>query len=538
MNTPPFKCLFDNDTTNIVRAAKPEYYDPKTMTPESFESGGEFTDAMIEASIDETVGTGVDVHKLSPGHSWVAWWKSASAPAEAHYRWFEQTYGKPPDAYGRYMLAGGDMVATFVRHCRKVGQAPFLSLRLNQVQAIKDKARQLNWSRWMEEHYPDYCLNEPDTTAKEQRRLNWMLPDVRRHFLTFAAEWCAYDIDGFEIDFTRHASLFRQDQTTRLQREDTVTAFVADIRRLLDRHAREGRRRWLCIKVPCHLAEYPMTGLDLERLVAEAGVDMVNVFPSFFTQQQTDLHRIRAMLPAHVGVYLEMSDCTDSTPPYGKRRTTDAQFYTAAHLAYARGAAGVSLFNFVYYRQWDGYGHQGTGGRIVQPVPFHVLRHLHDADWLAQQSQHWFLSRGYGGYDPGMLGSGKMMMNARENPQSPFPVILEPGQRVGCTLDMAPSADGWRQAGRCRIQARASLARTTLGLCLNGAALEPTPDVSEPFAHPYRYRDPSPLGQPEDYQAWTVPAELLKDGENVFEISMKEGESAELCYLDIVMKQD
>ncbi len=146
---PPCKCLFDNDTTNIVRAAKPEFYDPKTMTPESFESGGDFTDAMIEASIDETVGAGVDVHKLSP--------------------------------------------------------------------------------------------------VQERNRLNWMRPDVRRHFLTFADELCAYDIDGFELDFTRHASLFRQDQTTRLQREDSVTAFVADIHRLLDRHAREGRRRWLCI---------------------------------------------------------------------------------------------------------------------------------------------------------------------------------------------------------------------------------------------------------------------------------------------------
>ncbi len=96
--------------------------------------------------------------------------------------------------------------------------------------------------------FPDFCLNEPGTPRQEQRRLNWMLPDVHRHFLTFADEWCAYDIDGFELDFTRHASLFRQDQTTRLQREDTVTSFVAEIRLLLDRRACEGRRRWLCVK--------------------------------------------------------------------------------------------------------------------------------------------------------------------------------------------------------------------------------------------------------------------------------------------------
>jgi len=171
----------------------------------------------------------------------------------------------------------------------------------------------------------------------------------------------------------------------------------------------------------------------------------------------------------------------------------------------------------------------------VQPVPVHVLRHLHDPRWLAQQSQHWFLSRGYGGYDHRMLGSGKMMMNAREHPQSPFPVVLEPGQRVCWPLDMAPPAGDWQQAGRCRLPARASLAGTRLVLHLNGTALASTLEVSEPFDNPYRYRDPSPLGSPDDYRAWIVPAELLADSENRIEITMTDGEPAELCYLDVAM---
>lgn len=128
-----------------------------------------------------------------------------------------------------------------------------------------------------------------------------------------------------------------------------------------------------------------------------------------------------------------------------------------------------------------------------------------------------------------------MMMNAREAPRSPFPFVLAPGQRASFALDMAPPAGGWNQAGRCRIQARASLAGATLGLRLNGTALAPSADVAEPYANPYQYRDPSPLGKPKDYQAWTVPPGLLKDGENAFEISMAAGKPAELFYLDVAV---
>jgi len=144
---PPFKCLYDNDTTNIVRCLFPD--SQRRLEPGSSriplgqrEIGHEFNDEMLEASIDEAARSGVDAQKLSPGHSWVAWWKSRYMPAEGHYRWFEETYGQKPDAYGQYMLAGGDMVATFVRRCRERNIAPFISFRTNQVQAIKENARE------------------------------------------------------------------------------------------------------------------------------------------------------------------------------------------------------------------------------------------------------------------------------------------------------------------------------------------------------------------------------------------------------------
>ncbi len=363
----PFKCLYDNDTTNVRYLTKDGPNDERDC---------HFTDDLITASIDETVGAGVDVHKMSPGHGWAAWWKSPSSPAPDHYQWLQSQFGAEPDCYGRYMLAGGDMVATFVSRCCEVGQSPFMSLRMNQVTGgqYSSDSRQSRCSRLLYEH-PEYLLAEPGVSGYEINLANWMVPAVRKHYLNFCSELCAYEIDGFELDFMRYPCLFRQDQTTADQRIKVMTEFVGAVREELDRHARPGQRRRLCIKAPCHLAPYPMIGLDLDRL-AEAGMDMLNLSPSFYTQQQTDLGIIRALLPDSVSIYLEMADLIDDhdRSKVARRLTTDEMFYTAAHLAYSRGAQGVSLFNFVYYRN-----------RANRKPPFHVLEHLHDPNWLARQ---------------------------------------------------------------------------------------------------------------------------------------------------------
>src|SRR5262249_22613736 len=143
-------------------------------------------------------------------------------------------------------------------------------------------------------------------------------------------------------------------------------------------------RRWLCVRVPLRLSGHAPLGVDLPRWVA-AGVDMINLSCHYTTEQQSDLPRIHQMIP-DIPVYLEMTfTCarypkpSSSANPHSEnidvyRKMTDEQFYTTAHLAYARGGSGVSLFNFVYYRS--------LADRRTEP-PFHVLAHLGDRAWLA-----------------------------------------------------------------------------------------------------------------------------------------------------------
>lgn len=78
----PFKVLFSNDMTNIEICVSPYHKKGELFRPE-----------MLEATVDETAGTGVEVHMLQPGLGWVPLWKSKAYPLDEHCRWLQQTYG-------------------------------------------------------------------------------------------------------------------------------------------------------------------------------------------------------------------------------------------------------------------------------------------------------------------------------------------------------------------------------------------------------------------------------------------------------------
>jgi len=284
-----------------------------------------------------------------------------------------------------------------------------------------------------------------------------------------------------------------------------MTSFVSQVRELLDRTARSGQHRWLCVRVPCHLAAHDRLGIDLQKFV-QHGVEMVNLSPHYFTEQQTDLAKIRKLVP-NVTLYLKLTHCTSIGRKLSSSggdnftfcRTTDEQFYTAAHLAYARGADGVSTFNFVYYRE-----HGSPGRGPFNEPPFHVLRHLGDPGWLANQPQDYILG------------------NVNDVPHIPdrqIPKIFKAGETETFKLNMAPPNGGWKREGKLLIQGAEPLEESSWTVVLNGKALKSTKDVSEPYPSPYVSCSPSR----KHLLAWDVPTELLVDGENRIGISLKSG---------------
>jgi len=285
--------------------------------------------------------------------------------------------------------------------------------------------------------------------------------------------------------------------------------FIKGVREALDRNTPPGKKRWLCVRVPLRLSGHSPLGVDLPQWV-QAGVDMVNLSCHYTTEQQSDLPRIRQMIP-NTPLYLELTFTSARFPKPGTddlvtrnenidvyRKMTDEQFYTSAHLAYARGGAGVSLFNFVYYRSLT--------DKKSEP-PFAVLPHLRDPQWLASQPQHYFLSKATNPPSkPSQFERNRMVSSTKES------IFL---------IDAAPPAGGWKSDGRLRLQSRNPLGASQFTVRLNGRDLVPTDDLSEPYPAPYI----DGLGTPQTLRAWSVPKDLLRDGRNEIRVRLTEGKT-------------
>jgi hypothetical protein len=476
---------------------------------------------MLEASVDEVAGL-VDAHFLQPGLGEVPMWPSKVEPVDEHYRWIKETYGQDPDGFGRFVLGGGDVVKVFIDRCRMRGQAAFISFRLNDAHhkewvnakpGEKSGSVAMSVTKFYRDH-SEYRIG-PKLGSAQFQVLNWAIPEVPARKFALIQELCEnYDLDGLELDFMRFYSFFPRDTTTSEQRRGIITSFVRDVRALLDRTARDEKRRWLCARVPGFLSAHDPLGIDLPALAA-AGLDMVNLSASYFTTQQMEVAAIRALVP-DTALYVELCHSTWNGPKLTAgydvflfRRATREQLATTAHLTYARGADGVSLFNFAYYRE-----HGGEGRGPFHEPPFALLPRLADRAWLARQPQYWFLAPGW------------------ENPfakPAVLPRKLAAAETTVFTLNLVPPADGWKTPVRLRVQTLAPMKENRLAVKLNGTALVATDDLSEPFPNP----DPPLLGTPETLAAWSVPAELLRDGANRVEVALESGLDVQLAFIDI-----
>lgn len=507
----PFRVLYSNDATNITSCVSP--YHPK---------GQPLRAKMIEASVDEVAGR-VDAHFLQPGLGMVPMWPSKVLPLAPHYAWIKERYGQRPDSFGAFVLAGGDVVQTFVDRCRATGQAPFISFRLNDAHHKEfadpspgDKPGTsigMSVTRHYFEH-PEYRLKQGSKRNTDLVQ-NWAHAEVRAQKLALITELCEnYDIEGLELDFMRWPYYFIQDQTTLSQRQAIMTGFITTVRAVLDRTAHQGRRRWLCVRIPCLIKAYDPIGIDLPAWV-NAGLDMVNISASYFTTQRMDVSAIRKRCQG-AALYVELCHSIWNgeklMPGYDTnvfRRASREHLQTTAHLAYARGADGVSLFNFAYYRE-----HGSAGRGPFSEPPFDLLEPLRDRSWLARQPQHFFLAPGWN--------------NSFVRPPL-LPRLLDAGKSTRFGMDLAPPAGGWKHEARLRVQTLAAMSDHVLTARLNGLDVPAATNVAEPFANTH----PAMLGQPVQLRAWTVPASLLEDGNNVVELTLTTGAPVTLTVIDL-----
>jgi hypothetical protein len=190
----------------------------------------------------------------------------------------------------------------------------------------------------------------------------------------------------------------------------------------------------------------------------------------------------------------------------GFPRTSDEQLYTTAHLAYQRGADGISLFNFVYYRD-----HGTAEYAPINEPPFHVLPRLSDSEWLAQQPQYYWL--------------GPWVYHSQ------MPRDIRPGKPETFVFDLAPPEDPKSENGRLRIHTKKPLRDVELTVEMNGVRLSPTDDVSAYYDNPYDEM----ISDLPRRRAWACPVGILRDGLNELRIVLTSGDVITATFVDLAV---
>jgi len=502
---PGWRMIFNNDTTNILSCTSP--YNKKGLNG--------FSEDMVRATVDEAAVPGVDAMALMPGTGWIPWWPSKIYPMAEHEAWFKAHFGVTGHfIIDDYLLAGGDYIKVYVDECHKKGVAALISYRLNdahKLESVDGGVSPINVetvSRFYVEH-PELRLDSK-ASRYGQGVQNWLMPAAPAYKLSLITELLGlYDLDGIELDFLRHSRYF-PDDTPMATRVAIMTQFVRDVRSALDRTERNGTHRWLGARVYQTSDHWIDTGFD-PAAFRTAGVDYFNLSNYYNTSQQNSIPEVRHAAP-DVPIYMEETHSPQGWPLIAAydgtdfRRNTNEMLESTARVAYARGADGISFFNFVYYRPY-GPG-QERRGPFYEP-PFNILPGLASPAFLAQLPSYFYLAPKNTTYHA----------NDKQVADVPFTA----GEEEAYSMDMVPFA--CNSEGRLRLQVMTpaeslqgegevaeKTARGEWRVTLNGRELE---TAKEPVAlYPFPTIITSGFGHAEQYLAWRVPAGSIINGIN------------------------
>ncbi len=498
----PFKVLYINDSTNVYSCQSPFQL-----------NGQDFTDDKLRASVEEVTGK-VDVHMLE-FYGWVPWWNSSIYPGDQHYFDWETRTGLEASTFGQYMKNGGDVLATFIDQCEQSGQVPFASFRLNDTHHLDylDPANpNAAGTEWLSDFLwdnIDYLLGE----AGERKGLNWVYPHVPAAKLAFIEEICEnYDIDGLELDFMRHEYYFDTSATTSSQRKSIMYDFVTAVREILDNTAAEGQYRWLCVRIPCLISRYDDLGIDVPAF-EQAGVDMFNLSGTVYAvQHDTDLALIKQSLD-NAKVYHELTQAV--WVPANRNienldgNARDYQLYTSALNAYDRGADGISLFNFAYYRG------SSASQRPYSEPPFHVLPDLGNYQSLLLKNKHWYYIAD--NYYPDQVPH----------------TFTDSGSQT-FDLDINKTNHLFNTDGLLRFIFEEDVDSAEWSAMVNGNIVSSVNTVLKPIRDNYQ----TPLGREEQYLCFDVPIEYINSGENTISLTKGSSGNAVLHYLDLIISPE
>ena len=501
-----YRCLFNHDGFCIYSNAS-RYQD--INQPVGLDQ--------VYGYVDEVADAGCDVVMLCPTLYQLPGWDSDHEPfwrGEGRTRSFptETAVGKVLSRARQFICSGNDLIQLSRDRARQKNIAFFLTWRMNESHGVDDPTSPGLSDFWR--RHPEYQIGG-DGPGWESHALCFLHQAVRDYQFGFIEELCSrYDIDGLELDCLRFEYYFPR-SIPFSEKAPILTNYIRRIRRMLDRL---GKPIPICIRVPNRMDFVRDMGLDLKACVDEGLVDMINVSPHYVTQPDGDIEGFRKAYPDS-RIYGEMTHCmqrgrgielsADQT-----RKTTREMFYALAQSFLARGADGISLFNFVYTRDY-GFGHPLKLDR--EEPDFEAIRHITDRDFLARQNKHYFVG-----------------VNRTFRPWSKqLPAELTFDKPVGIKIHVA---DEQPQNSFCqaifRLQSSTDIESRKVTAYSDGQALEGTFHEGELFPLPYRECVPETHGC---YKDFLIPLDRIAQGWNRFELRLPDGDPCNVVRVELAL---
>ncbi len=278
-----------------------------------------------------------------------------------------KVYPKAAKNVGHYNAArrfeqelGTDAIRMAIDWCRENDCVSFVSLRFNDTHDQSATYGYAFFPPFKAEH-PECLMGTQDRRPKvcSWTAVNFAEPRVRERMRDFVRQFFAkYDMDGFEIDFFRHAQIFKSvadGGTASAEELRLMTELMEFVRQQADSAARRrGRPVLISIRTPDSPGYCRAIGLDLETWFSQKLVDIWTT-TGYFQHEQWSTS---AAFAHRYGIRCYASMDESRIPGFARAkklpiiegRGSAANFRGRFAAALAAGCDGLNLFNLEYHK--------------------------------------------------------------------------------------------------------------------------------------------------------------------------------------------
>lgn len=341
--------------------------------------------------------------------------------------------------YEFLVAAAKDPLAMAVEGCRRNGMEIFASLRMNDIHHGADpddtmlrllisrfwrahpEFRVKGWERPREEEfkgrYPDYQKERWD--RRTWASYSFEHPEVRQRILDVVSEVSGgYDIDGFDLDYSRTPPFF--DRGRGYGCRGHMTELVREARRILDEaESKKGKRIRLAACCRATIEKSEEAGLDVAVWMKEGLVDIL--MPCQESGSGTDAC-LEEFLELGEGREIEICPNVDNVARSGVTANiyvTTAVLRAAAMRCHKGGAHGMQLFNYFTINE--------PGHFCTQLHRAGVFSEIGEASVIERKDKYYIFRQGLpvpltGGKQPGgWEGRGNYWMVLPQDRRVPVP---------------------------------------------------------------------------------------------------------------------